>query len=488
VRRVLRTEAESDAEREERNGQPASAAPPVESVLAMQQSAGNAATAGVLARAPLTPVEKAQDLKSPRYAGQPSLEAAYDNSPPLSAGMDGPGVAAVQQGMVDAGHAMPISTKSGKPDGIFGKETAATVRDFQGKNGLVPDALVGRKTMGRLDELAGGGKSSGEPEIANDEASLGKHVAAEMERVNKDTSYGPDKGVWYDYNYYTEHQNDPATYPWDDDWRNGLASSEYFVRTDPLDWTIKPGKSASAAIRAWLDGLTIAECLSAIVAIEIDTMRAALGNKEFDRRYGSEAGPAQVKPLRIHMGTEGTPLEGTLKEVDAKGVYGKRDVKVGDWVYFYNHPKYLLKHPGGAWQGENAVYTGDDATGQQLFTGLGAAGKTEDGMLAEMSGAYNVARNGYDYVALLDTYAKDTPEVQENNAKYRARDDDYTRGLYEKYIDKIPAKYREDSSEFPDTCTGQEILDEPEYELDGTVRKGGFTGTATRLDPAKVKP
>jgi peptidoglycan hydrolase-like protein with peptidoglycan-binding domain len=487
VRRVQSTEAERDGGQVRQRGEQAAPAPPVASVLALQRSAGNAATSGVLARAPLTPAETAQNLKSPRYAGQPDLEAAYDNAPPLSMGMKGSGVAAVQQGMVDNGHAMPISMKSGAPDGIFGKETYATVRDFQGNNGLKPDGLVGRMTMGRLDELAGG-KSAGEPEIANDEASLGKHVAAEMERVNKDTSYGPDKGVWYDYNYFAEHQNDPATYPWDDDWRQGLASPEYFVRMAPLDWTIKPGKSASAAIRAWLEGLTIAECLSAIVAIEIDTMRAALGNKEFDRRYGSEGAPAEERPLRIHMGTEGTPLEGSLKETDATGVYGKRDVKVGDWVYFYNHPKYLLKHPGGAWQGENAVYTGDDSAGQQLFTGLGAAGKTEDGMLAEMAAAYNVPRNGYDYVALLDTYAADTPEVKAQDQRYKDRDDAYTRALYEKYVDKMPDSYREDSGEFPPTCTGQEILDEPPYELDGTVRKGGFTGTATRLDPAKVKP
>ena len=465
----------------------APSAPALESVLALQQSAGNAATAGVLARAPLTPAEKAQNLKSPRYAGQPSLESAYDNSPPLSRGMTDPGVASVQQGMIDAGHPMPVSTKTGKPDGIFGKETDATVRDFQGKHGLVADGLVGRKTMGRLDELAGG-KAPGEPEISNDEESLGKHVAAEMERVNEGASYGPDKGVWYDYNYYNAHQKDPTTYPWDDEWRKGLAPAEHWVRTAWMDWTIKPGKSASAAIRAWLEGLTIAECLSCIVAIEIDTMRAALGNAEFDRRYGSEAGPPQEKPLRVQVGTAGTPLEGSLKRVDATGTYGKRDVKIGDWVYFYNHPKYLLKHPGGAWQGENAVYTRDDSAGRQLFTGLGAAGKTEDGMLAEMAGAYSNARDGYDYVALLDTYAADTPEVKANNDKYRARDPDYTKGLYEKYIDKMPAKYREDSGEFPDEVDGKDILAEPPYEIDGTVRKGGFRGIATRLDPAKVKP
>ncbi|WP_375426284.1 peptidoglycan-binding protein [uncultured Friedmanniella sp.] len=464
-------------------------------VLDLQQSAGNRATSQAFAapeaitvsRAPLTAAEKAQDLSSARYAGQPALEAAYDDSPMLSQGARGTGVAAVQQGLVDAGFPMPVSTSSGKPDGVFGSETAATVRAFQSRNGLVPDGLVGRKTMGRLDELAGG-KAAGQPEIVNDEASLGKHVADEMTRVNQDASFGPDKGVWYDYNYFAEHQKDPATYPWNDDWRSGLASPAHFDRTGWMDWKLKPGQSASAAIQAWLHGLTIAECLTAIVAIEIDTVRAAVGDTEFDRRYGQAGGGAAEGALRVHAGTEGTPVAGSLTSNAVSGAFGKRDLKLGDWVYFYNHPRYLLKHPGGAWQGENAVYTGDDAAGQQLFTGLGAAGKTEAGMLTEMVGAYGGARDGADYVALLDTYAADKPEVVAPTRQYLDHDDAYTQGLYQKYLSSIPAKYREDGGEFPDTCTSQDILDAPPYELNGTTRTGGFTGTANRLDPAKVKP
>ncbi len=475
---------EEDEERARPSAAPAPPAPAIARMLGLQQSAGNHAVAGLLARKPLTPVERAQNLSAPRYAGQADLEAAYDNAPAISLGANGTGVAAIQQGMIDAGHAMPVSTKSGKPDGVFGKETDATVRSFQGKNGLTPDGDVGRKTMGRLDELAGGGKDTGKPEIAKDQKAMGEHVAAEMERVNRGESYGPDKGVWYDYNYFAEHQKDPGTYPWNDDWRTGLAPAEYFAKNGWMDWTVKPGKSASAAIQAWLKGLTIAECLSAIVAIQLETMRAALGNTEFDRRFGSEGGPAQVRPLRVKAGSKDTPLEGSLDFAAVGGAYGKRDVKVGDWVYFYNHPLYLRKHPGGAWQGENAVYTGDDSAGRQLFTGLGAAGKTEDGMLAEMAGAYNGARDGYDYVDLLDRHASDTPEVQAQEARYKARDTDYTRGLYEKYLDRIPPEYHEGA--FPDQCNGQEILDYPETDLgDGRKRKGGFTGTAIRLDPGK---
>jgi peptidoglycan hydrolase-like protein with peptidoglycan-binding domain len=458
-------------------------------MLTMQRAAGNVATtqAITVSRSPLTAAEKTQNLTSARYAGQRTLEAAYDNSPPLSYGIKGSGVAAVQQGLIDAGFPMPISMTPGKPDSIFGNETLATVKAFQGKNGLVPDGLVGRKTMGRLDELAGG-KAAGQPEIVNDEASIGKHVADEMTKVNQDTSYGPDKGVWYDYNYFAEHKKNPATYPWNDDWRSGLASPAYFDRKGWMDWTLKPGQSASAAIRAWLRGLTIAECLTAIVAIQIDTVRAAVGDTEFDRRYGQAGGGAAEAPLRVHAGTEGTPVERSMTRNAVAGGFGKRDVKMGDWVYFYNHPRYLLKHPGGAWQGENAVYTGDDATGRQLFTGLGAAGKTEDGMLNEMVGAYNGARDGADYVALLGRYAADKPEVQTPNRLYLDHDTTYTKSLYDKYMADIPAQYREDSGEFPDTTTAKDILDAPPYTIGTTTRKGGFTGSATRLDPAMVKP
>jgi peptidoglycan hydrolase-like protein with peptidoglycan-binding domain len=71
----------------------------------------------------------------------------------------------VQDGLVAAGFPLPGSTKpSGELDGIFGSETQNAVKAFQVKfaaEGLVdpggqPDGRVGRHTMGKLDELAGG--------------------------------------------------------------------------------------------------------------------------------------------------------------------------------------------------------------------------------------------------------------------------------------------------------------------------------------------
>ena len=451
-------------------------------VLALQRSAGNAATVRALARAKVDP---AADLRSPVYAGQPQLEAAFDNAPPLAEGMTGRGVAAVQQALVDAGHDLPISMGGGRPDGIFGGETDTAVREFQATNVLGIDGLVGRETMGRIDELAGG-DISGRPEIGHDEQALGEHVAAGMQELNEPGAQGPGKGVWYRDNYFAAHRLDPDLYPWDEDWWAGYASPEHFERTAELEWTLKPGKSAAAALRAWLHGTTLADCATAIVAVELDTLRAALGDEEFDRRYGREQGAAALSPLRIAQVMGGTPLEDAMVSVDVAGDLGSRDLTVGDWVSFYNHPKYLLKHPGGDWQGENAVYTGEDEGGCQRFTGLGAAGKSEWELLEKMAEFYTAERTGYDYVAILDLYVRHAPEAQD--PRYAARDLAFTREAYLKYIDRIPPHYREASGFFPQTCTAEDILAAPSYTLDGVKRVGGFTGQANRIDPVQATP
>jgi peptidoglycan hydrolase-like protein with peptidoglycan-binding domain len=104
----------------------------------------------------LTEEEKDEDLKSAKFAGQPRLERAFDNSPPLGIGESGEAVRLVQEQLVDDPEfAMPESTKpDGELDGEFGGETFAVVEQFQRKHGLGVDGRVGRETMGKLDELA----------------------------------------------------------------------------------------------------------------------------------------------------------------------------------------------------------------------------------------------------------------------------------------------------------------------------------------------
>ena len=125
-------------------------------------------SAPVMQRA-LSAEEKTLNLKSPAYAGDPRLESAYDNSPAMRWGEEGEPVKKVQQGMIDDGFLMPVSTEeTGEPDGIFGAETFSTVKKFQAKYGLSQDGVVGRETMGKLDELSSSKPPEEKPETANE--------------------------------------------------------------------------------------------------------------------------------------------------------------------------------------------------------------------------------------------------------------------------------------------------------------------------------
>jgi peptidoglycan hydrolase-like protein with peptidoglycan-binding domain len=105
----------------------------------------------------LTSDEKQENLKSPTFAGMPRLEAAFDNSPAMRRGEVGLSVSLIQDALVKAGFPLPGSTNaSGELDEIFGAETERAVRAFQNKFALRSrDGVVGRETLGMLDELAG---------------------------------------------------------------------------------------------------------------------------------------------------------------------------------------------------------------------------------------------------------------------------------------------------------------------------------------------
>lgn len=94
-------------------------------------------------------------LFSRRFASEKRLQAAANNNPPLAVGATGQAVSKMQDALVDLGFPMPITTANGsKPsDGIWGKETSATVRNFQARHGLSADGIAGRDTLGRLDAL-----------------------------------------------------------------------------------------------------------------------------------------------------------------------------------------------------------------------------------------------------------------------------------------------------------------------------------------------
>lgn len=87
------------------------------------------------------------DLSAARFAGDPVLEACFDNERVLRVGASGDAVVKLQQALVDAGFPLP---KFGV-DGAFGSETQAAVRAFQESAGVGIDGVVGPATMGALD-------------------------------------------------------------------------------------------------------------------------------------------------------------------------------------------------------------------------------------------------------------------------------------------------------------------------------------------------
>ncbi len=90
------------------------------------------------------------DLSSPRFKGDPDLEACFDDEKIIRVGSRGLFVAKVQRALVDAGFNLPIFGV----DGEFGQETKAAVREFQRQSGLEAkqlDGEIGSTTMSRLD-------------------------------------------------------------------------------------------------------------------------------------------------------------------------------------------------------------------------------------------------------------------------------------------------------------------------------------------------
>jgi len=353
--------------------------------------------------------------------------------------------------------------ESAQDSRLMAHELTHVVQQEQSAPVVQRDAIAGHSTEPTEEEADRVARdvTKGKPEIEATDKAIGNHVAEGMDEANM----GPhtaNEGIHYAHNF-------KRFYPqkWDESMWQGYANPEFFERVGFMDWKLKAGKSASDGIKAWLKGLTIAECLSTVIALQIDALRAAIGDDKFDQRHGmAGGGTPESTRLRIRPGTQGTPVGPLMIETDAAkdgekaGDIGNRPAHRGEWYYFYNHPKYLLKHPGGAWQGENALCMGDE-NGTQMWSGLGASGVTEDGMMDEMVRAYNNPRTD--------------------------RDNEVLGFIKEQHGGKVPKIYDPESGEFPDKITKADILSAPAYTIDGVTRTGGFLSAAgMKLDAEAV--
>jgi Protein-glutamine gamma-glutamyltransferase len=173
----------------------------------------------------------------------------------------------------------------------------------------------------------------------------------------------------------------------------GVLNEDSFEHLADYHFVLRDGARPSTAIRAAFAGPTRLECNTMMIAIEYRSILAALGPRRFDRAFD---GGADARTLTIEIGRALAPhvLEGYLVELDVNDP--EFELRVGDWVYFANHDDYLYKHPAGAWQGENALYVGDDADGNKLFSGFGVHSVTAEKMHEELLEAYNAPRSRSD--------------------------------------------------------------------------------------------
>jgi Putative peptidoglycan binding domain len=94
-------------------------------------------------------------LSSKRFSAVQRLRSAAQNNPPIKVGESGEAVRVLQLAFVSLNFPMPISTQNYTtlPDGFFGRETYQTVKGFQAKYSLQQDGIVGKETLGKLDQL-----------------------------------------------------------------------------------------------------------------------------------------------------------------------------------------------------------------------------------------------------------------------------------------------------------------------------------------------
>lgn len=104
----------------------------------------------------------ADTLHNARFTSQPDLGAVLAGQATLTLRSRGPGVQAVQQALIDMGFSLP-----GGADGIFGKQSAKAVRNFQvharsSFPEVQPTGIMDAQTLRALDALAPAPKKRGQ--------------------------------------------------------------------------------------------------------------------------------------------------------------------------------------------------------------------------------------------------------------------------------------------------------------------------------------
>ena len=153
----------------------------------------------------------------------------------VSKGSTGSDVLAVQMLLIANGYSLVA-------DGSFGPLTQAAVRDFQSKNGLQVDGVVGIQTSAALgvsipytkatNQMAAASNSTKPSSLppAGTPNSVGKHYNPDGS-LKQERAYGPNGQPVRDRDY--NHSGKDLEFPHDHVWENGERGSEHIPVTDP---------------------------------------------------------------------------------------------------------------------------------------------------------------------------------------------------------------------------------------------------------------
>lgn len=275
---------------------------------------------------------------------------------------------------------------------------------------------------------------------ARHETALGGDIVQKMTDVNQALAGNdPARGVHYEHTYRNRFPD-----AWRDEYVGGYADPTRFHRHAQMIWELLPQQSASAALRSWLTGLTIAECGTVLVAIQLSSLLQVVGDWMFDEMFGSTDPQKQPTVHRLRITSN---LNHCLPPGLARGAgttpQGHAEFKVGAKYHFENHPDYLHKHPDGALGGENAVYLGQGHDGPE-FAGFGIGPVSAQRMCSILCGSYNAARTAGDYRVALEHHSalpRQTLDfARQQNGSYRE--------IYEQYEHLVHQPYR--TGDFPD--------------------------------------
>jgi peptidoglycan hydrolase-like protein with peptidoglycan-binding domain len=125
-------------------------------------------------------------LTSEFFVDSQRCQNAAENNPPLHQPETGDGVRRLQDALLALNYDMPITTRQGGADGIFGNETAATVRQFQTDNPpLDVDGRAGTDTLTALDQQVQGIRYQYRGFAPADKATLKTDVAKAIDIAKK---------------------------------------------------------------------------------------------------------------------------------------------------------------------------------------------------------------------------------------------------------------------------------------------------------------